>query len=58
VLYLYGDRDGCLQPSISARAAEVLRPPSRVSVVRGAGHFLHLESPDVVHPMIDEFIGR
>ncbi|HEX8085155.1 MAG TPA: alpha/beta fold hydrolase [Solirubrobacteraceae bacterium] len=56
-LFLYGDRDGCLLPDVSAHATDLLRPPSRVEVVPGAGHFLHLEQPDAVNSLIEEFIG-
>lgn len=55
VLFLYGDRDGCLLPELSARAAAVLSPPSRAHAVGGAGHFLHLERPEVVNPLIEGF---
>ena len=30
---------------------------SRVEVVNNAGHFLHLERPEVVNPMILDWIG-
>ena len=57
LLFLYGDRDGCLLPEVSARARDVLRPPGEVRCVPGSGHFLHLERPDVVNPMIGAFIS-
>ena len=57
LLFLYGDRDGCLLPELSARAEAVLRPPSRAVAVPGTGHFLHLERPDAVNGLIAEFIA-
>ena len=57
VLYLYGDRDGCMRPELSARAGRVLEAPSRAQVVPGTGHFLHLEQPDVVNSLIGDFIA-
>lgn len=58
LLYLYGDQDGCLQPLLSARANRVLQPPSRTERVSGTGHFLHLEQPDIVNPLIAEFLSQ
>lgn len=58
LLYLHGAQDGCQLPEIAARAGEVLTGPSRAEVVPGAGHFLHLERPDVVNARIAEFLGR
>ena len=35
---------------------EFLVEGSEVQVVEGAGHFLHLERPDVVNPRIVDFL--
>jgi pimeloyl-ACP methyl ester carboxylesterase len=57
VLYLHGADDGCLGVDLVAGAAAFLPAEgSRVEVVDGAGHFLHVERPDVVNPMVVEFL--
>ena len=52
VLYLHGDRDGCIDVALTAGAAAHLGSDSRVEVVQNAGHFLHLEQPDAVNEQI------
>jgi pimeloyl-ACP methyl ester carboxylesterase len=56
-LYLHGADDGCMGVSYAERAREVLRhPASLVEVVPDAGHFLHLERPEVVGATITGFL--
>jgi pimeloyl-ACP methyl ester carboxylesterase len=55
-LYLHGDEDGCVGVEFAAFARNVLAAHSRVEVLRGAGHFLHLERPDVVNEHIRRFL--
>jgi pimeloyl-ACP methyl ester carboxylesterase len=51
-LYLHGANDGCVAAGLAARAGPFLAPSSRMSVIDGAGHFLHLEKPDEVNSHI------
>lgn len=57
-LYLHGRTDGCMGIESAEGAAAVLaHDGSRVEVVDGAGHFLHLEQPDVVNRLILDFLA-
>jgi pimeloyl-ACP methyl ester carboxylesterase len=45
-------------PDLAAAAAATLTAPgSRVEIVDDAGHFLHLEQPEVVNGLIAEFLA-
>ena len=57
-LYLHGADDGCMTAEVAdATPAHLPAEGSQVEVVPGAGHFLHLERPDVVNPRILDFLG-
>jgi pimeloyl-ACP methyl ester carboxylesterase len=56
-LYLHGVDDGCMGVEIAERAADHLTVEgSRVELVPGTGHFLHLEAPDVVDAHVIDFL--
>lgn len=55
-LYLHGDQDGCMGVELTETAINFLSEGSEVKIVSGAGHFLHLEKPDEVNPLIVDFL--
>ena len=56
-LYLHGRDDGCMGVGLVDNAIQFLPAEgSRVELVDDAGHFLHLEKPEVVNPMIVDFV--
>lgn len=55
-LYLHGDQDGCMGVDLASSALQFLGEGSRLEIIKGAGHFLHLEKPEVVNPLIVEFL--
>ncbi|WP_068925496.1 alpha/beta fold hydrolase [Planobispora rosea] len=58
ILYLHGERDGCLHPDLTMAAPQFLPPGSRMKRVPLAGHFLHLERPREVNALILDWLGR
>jgi pimeloyl-ACP methyl ester carboxylesterase len=55
-LYLHGDRDGCLDVSLTANAESHLPDGSRVVIIKDAGHFMHVEKPDEVNKLILDWV--
>jgi pimeloyl-ACP methyl ester carboxylesterase len=56
-LYLHGRTDGCMGVEVAeAGAAFLTSPGSRMEVVEGAGHFLHVERPDEVNRLVVDFV--
>jgi pimeloyl-ACP methyl ester carboxylesterase len=55
-LYLHGRDDGCMLLESVGHPLEFMAEGSEVEIVDNAGHFLHLERPDVVNPRIVEFL--
>ena len=51
-LYLHGDRDGCIDVALVADAQNHLAQDSRMEVIEGVGHFLHVERPRAVNERI------
>ena len=51
-LYLHGDRDGCIDLALVADAQSHLAQDSRMEVIEGVGHFLHVERPRAVNERI------
>jgi pimeloyl-ACP methyl ester carboxylesterase len=56
-LHLHGRDDGCVGPALAERTVGVLpHSASRVEVLEGVGHFLHLEDPATVNARIVGFL--
>lgn len=51
-LYLHGNRDGCIDLALVQDAGSHLATGSRMEVIEGAGHFLHVEKPTAVNARI------
>jgi pimeloyl-ACP methyl ester carboxylesterase len=56
MLVLAGADDGCIPPAMFDDAERGLAAGSRVEVVPDAGHFLHLEQPDLVAGLVLEWL--
>jgi pimeloyl-ACP methyl ester carboxylesterase len=56
-LYLHGEDDGCFVLPPELDVAATLSAGSRYVRVPDAGHFLHLEQPDLVNTRILEFLA-
>ena len=57
-LCIFGADDGCVSPSLT-RGMEAFFPAGlRVEILEGAGHFCHLERPDVVNRLVLERLSR
>jgi pimeloyl-ACP methyl ester carboxylesterase len=57
LLVLHGADDGCMQAAYAEHAASNLPATARFELVRDAGHFLQVERPDVVNPLIADFVA-
>jgi pimeloyl-ACP methyl ester carboxylesterase len=55
-LYLHGRDDGCMLLSSIASPLDYMADGSAFEIVDDAGHFLHVERPDVVNRRIIDFL--
>jgi pimeloyl-ACP methyl ester carboxylesterase len=58
MLLLMGAEDGCISPAMGQRNERFFARESRVEILDGAGHFLHLERPDDVHDLVLAWLGE
>lgn len=57
-LFLQGDADGCLDRRFFTGASLALTGDSRAILVPGVGHFLQVETPDVVNAHVAAFLDE
>jgi 3-oxoadipate enol-lactonase len=55
-LFIVGDEDPLAPPALVSAASELI-PGSRVEMVRGSGHSVYFEKPDVFNQIVDSFIS-
>jgi pimeloyl-ACP methyl ester carboxylesterase len=55
-LYLHGQQDGCLSVDLVHGAEAHLPAGSRVELIDGTGHFLHVEKPEEVNRLIVDWV--
>jgi pimeloyl-ACP methyl ester carboxylesterase len=56
-LYLHGRDDGCMLLRSIGRPIDFMAEGSEVAIVDDAGHFLHVEQPDLVNRLVVEFLA-
>jgi pimeloyl-ACP methyl ester carboxylesterase len=54
-MIVWGDHDGII-PVAHAYAANELIPASRLEIIEGAGHFVHVEQPDTFADLLIDFV--
>jgi len=57
-LYLHGRNDGCMLLSSIGNPLDFMAEGSQMEVIEDAGHFMHVEQPDVVNRHIVEFLAH
>jgi pimeloyl-ACP methyl ester carboxylesterase len=58
LLYLHGQRDGCIGIEALERIRDRLLPTVQVAVLEDGGHFLQLEQPSVVGDLVLRFLAE
>ena len=56
-MYLHGAGDACMGLDIIGPVTDHLAPGSELIIVEGAGHFLHLEQPELVNSHVLGFLA-
>jgi pimeloyl-ACP methyl ester carboxylesterase len=57
-LYFHGEEDGCIGVDLMEGMERYFLAGVEMHRVRGAGHFVHLERPDAVNPILLDFLAR
>ena len=57
-LYVHGADDGCIGVDISEGMEGLFPNGLQYVVVENAGHFVHLERPEVFNDLVLEFLAR
>jgi pimeloyl-ACP methyl ester carboxylesterase len=57
VLLLHGELDGAVDVRLATTSAEALPAGSRHEVIPAAGHFMHLDQPELVTGMIEGYLS-
>jgi pimeloyl-ACP methyl ester carboxylesterase len=53
-LFLMGGDDGCFAPDRAGDSLQHCSAEARVEILEGLGHFLHVEAPELVNPLVLE----
>ncbi len=56
VLHLHGADDGCIEAAAAARQSRFMKGPFECEIIERAGHFLHLEQPDVTATLVLDWL--
>jgi pimeloyl-ACP methyl ester carboxylesterase len=56
-LYLHGEEDGCVGVELTQGMEQHFTAGVSIQRIAGAGHFVHLEKPDVVNALLLDFFG-
>ncbi|HRI71153.1 MAG TPA: alpha/beta hydrolase [Polyangium sp.] len=56
-LYIHGEEDGCVGVHLADGVEKHFTAGVSVQRISGAGHFVHLEKPDVVNSLVLDFFG-
>jgi pimeloyl-ACP methyl ester carboxylesterase len=56
-LYIHGEEDGCIGVDLMAGMERHFTAGVSTHRIPRAGHFVHLEKPDVVNPLLFDFFG-
>ncbi len=56
-LHVHGEEDGCMGVELTYGTEKHYTSKVSIQRIANAGHFVHLEKPDVVNPLLLDFLG-